>query len=93
MHGPAMNIELQADAKPSCVHSSRAIPYAFRDQIKASLDEMVADHIIEQVSEPSSWCHPIVIEDKKGTSEKRITVHFKKLNSSETSGASCEDRT
>ena len=80
MHGPAMNIEVQADAKPSCVHSSRPIPYAFRDQIKDQLDEMVANHIIEQVSEPSSWCHPIVIVDKKGTSEKRITVDFKKLN-------------
>ena len=80
MHGPAMNIELQADAKPSCVHSSRPIPYAFRDQINAQLDEMVANHIIEPVSEPSSWCHPIVIVDKKGTSEKRITVDFKKLN-------------
>ena len=28
MHGPAMSIELQADAKPSCVHSSSPIPYA-----------------------------------------------------------------
>ena len=80
MHGPAMNIELEADAKPSCVHSSRPIPYTFRDQIKAMLDEMVADHIIEPVLEPSSWCHPIVIVDKKGTSEQRITVDFKKLN-------------
>ena len=80
MHGPAVSIELQADAKPSCVHSSRPISYAFRAQIKAQLDEMVAAHIIEPVSEPSSWCHPIVIVDKKGTSEKRITVDFKKLN-------------
>ena len=41
---------------------------------------MVADHIIEPVSEPPSWCHPIVIVEKKRTSEKRLTVDFKKLN-------------
>ena len=80
MHCPGVNIELQADAKPSCVRSSRPIPYALGDQIKAKLDEMVADHIIEPVSKPSSWCHPIVIVDKKGTSEKRVTVDFKKPN-------------
>ena len=32
------------------------------------------------VTEPSDWCHPVVIVAKKGTDEKRLTVDFKKLN-------------
>lgn len=37
----------------------------------------LADGIIEPVSEPSGWCHPIVIVAKKGTNEKRLTVDSK----------------
>eukprot|EP00117_Sycon_ciliatum_P031337 scpid17782/ scgid3606/ Retrotransposable element Tf2 155 kDa protein type 1 len=80
MEGPPMEIELQHDSKPSCVHTARPIPYAFRDQIKTQLDGMVSDGIIEPVTEPSEWCHPIVIVDKKGSTEKRLTVDFKRLN-------------
>ncbi|XP_065190961.1 uncharacterized protein K02A2.6-like [Sycon ciliatum] len=80
MAGPPMDIQLQPDAKPSCVHTARPIPYAFRDQVKSQLDTMVVDGIIEPVSEPSEWCHPIVLVDKKGTTEKRLTVDFKRLN-------------
>ena len=42
---------------------------------------MVANEIIEPVMEPSEWCYPIVIVNKPGTNEKRLTVDFKKLNS------------
>ena len=80
MSGSPMDIELQADAKPACTHHARPVPFAFRDQIKDQLDGMVKDDIIEPVSTSSEWCHPIVIVDKKGTSEKRLTVDFKKLN-------------
>ncbi|XP_065195262.1 uncharacterized protein K02A2.6-like [Sycon ciliatum] len=80
MSGPSMDIQLEPDATPSCVHHARPVPYAFRDQIKEQLDNMVKDGIIEPVSEPRDWCHPIVIVDKKGTTEKRLTVDFKKLN-------------
>ncbi len=37
--------------------------------------------IIEKVTEPSPWCYPIVIVDKKGTNEKRFTMDLKRLNS------------
>ena len=81
MKGPPMNIELQPDAKAHRVYAARPIPFAYRDQVKTQLDNMVAEGIIEPVSEPSEWCHPIVIVDKKGTTEKRLTVDFKSLNS------------
>ena len=80
MNGSPMDILLKPDAVPSCVSGPRVIPYAYRDQVKSQLDEMVATGIIESVSEPSERCHPIVIVAKKGTDEKRLTVDFKKLN-------------
>ena len=48
--------------------------------MKEQLDTMVADGIIEPVSEPSDWCHPIVIVNKKGSTEKRLTVDLQTLN-------------
>eukprot|EP00117_Sycon_ciliatum_P017154 scpid23104/ scgid16276/ Retrovirus-related Pol polyprotein from transposon gypsy; Reverse transcriptase; Endonuclease len=41
---------------------------------------MVINGIIEPVTEPSDWCHPIVIADKKSSNEKRLTVDLRKLN-------------
>ena len=80
MNGPPMDIQLQPEPKPFCVHSSRSVPFAYRDQVKQQLDTMVTDGVIEPVSEPSEWCHPIVVVNKKGTTEKRMTVDFKRLN-------------
>ena len=79
MKGPPMDIDLRPDAVPSRVHAPRAIPYAYRDQVKTQRDGMVAEGIIKSVTEPSDWCHPVVIVAKKGTDEKRLTVDFKKI--------------
>lgn len=70
MHGPAMNIVLQPDTQPYHIHGMCAIPFAFREQIKAQLDDMLNKGIIEMVSEPSTWCQAIVLVNKKGTTEK-----------------------
>ena len=80
MTGPATYIQLQPDATASCIYTARLIPYAFRDQVKTKLDDMVANGIIEPVSYPSEWRHPVVIVPKKGTNEKPLTVDFKKLS-------------
>ena len=80
MLGRPMEIRVRADAKPVAAYHARQIPHAYRDQVKSQLDDMVQDAIIEEVTEPSAWCHPIVIVDKKRTNEKRLTVDFKKLN-------------
>ena len=42
---------------------------------------MVAEGIIEPVTEPTDRCHPIVVVDKKKSSEKKLTVDLKSLNS------------
>ena len=75
-----VEIPLQPNAVPFRITAARQIPFAYREQIKVQLDEMVEQEIIEPVTEPSEWCHPIVVVDKKGTTEKRMTVDLRKLN-------------
>ena len=52
MAGPEMDIVLEPDAKPHWVYTARSIPYAYREQIKQQLDDMVAEGIVEPVTEP-----------------------------------------
>ena len=80
MDGPPMDIQLQPGGEPSCVRNARAIPFAYRDQVKSQLDGMLDDGIIEPMTEPSEWCHPIVLVPKKGSSEMRLTVDLRRLN-------------
>lgn len=54
------------------VNAKYAIPFTFLEQIKAQPDGMFNEGIIKTVSEPSSWCHPINIVNKKCTSEKGL---------------------
>ena len=51
MKGPPMEIELKTEAVPFRVHGPRVMPYAYRDQVKAQIENMVAQGIIEPVSE------------------------------------------
>lgn len=80
MHSEPMMIRLKADARPFRVNAPRSIPHAYRDQVKQQIDEMVEKSIIEPVTEPSEWCHPIVVVPKKGSNEKRLVVDLTKLN-------------
>ena len=75
-----MEIHLRPDAKPFAVHSARNIPHAYKSRVKDQLDEMVQKGIIESVAGASEWCHPIVVVEKKGTDEVRLTVDLTKLN-------------
>ncbi|XP_065182282.1 uncharacterized protein LOC135812991 [Sycon ciliatum] len=80
MCGKPMDIILEDDAKPHRVYTARPIAHAYREQVKTQLDNMVEEGIIETVSEPCDWCHPIVVVDKKNSSEKRLTVDLQSLN-------------
>ena len=66
MTGPPMDIRLHPDATPLCALLAQPIPYAVREQVKVQLEDVVANEIIEPVTEPSEWCHPIVIVNKPG---------------------------
>ncbi|TRY81025.1 hypothetical protein TCAL_13606, partial [Tigriopus californicus] len=74
MKGPPMVIHEEKNAMPHQERQARRIAPRDEEQIKAQLNDMVHEKILEPVSEPSEWCHPIVIVDKKNSNEKRMTV-------------------
>ena len=51
----------------------------YKEKVKAKLECMLEVGIIEPIEE-SKWISPIVIHDKKVTSEVRICVNLRKLN-------------
>ena len=59
MASPDMDIVLETDAKPRRAYTACPIPYAYCEQIKQQLDDMVAERIIEPVTEPTDWSHII----------------------------------
>ena len=80
MNTTPMKIKLKPDAVPFKVNGARSIPFAFRDTVKAQLDKWESQSVIEKVEGPCDWCHAVVLVDKKGTDEKRLTVDLTKLN-------------
>jgi hypothetical protein len=61
MSGPPMHIYLEDDAVPCKVTCPRSLPFAARDEIKKTLEEMVKKNIIEGVTKPTDWVHPLVV--------------------------------
>ena len=80
MPGEEFRIQLEDDAVPFCVKAPRAIPYAYRDKLRTELDNMVAKGIITPISEPTTWCAPIVVVPKKNSNDIRLCVDLSKLN-------------
>ena len=80
MDGEEFHITLTEDAQPFCVNTPRAIPFAFRDKLKAELDFLQDQGIITPVTEPTEWCAPIVVTPKKGTDKIRMCVDLSRLN-------------
>ena len=80
MDGEKFHIALTDNAQPFCVHTPRAIPFAFRDKLKAELDLLQEQGVIAPVTYPTEWCAPIVITPKKGTDKIRMCVDLSRLN-------------
>ena len=80
MTGEAMNIPLKDDAVPFSLTTPRNIPYGWREKVKNKLQEMVKKGIIAEVTEPTEWCHEMVIQPKKDSDDIRICVDLTKLN-------------
>ena len=78
-----VHIHLRKDAIPSAIHVPIPVPINWKKEIKAQLDQDVTNGIIEQVpiGEPVSWCHQMIVVQKKGSNKPRRTVHLKKMNS------------
>ena len=79
MTGSPMVIHVAEDAKPFAVRTARQVPFAWRDEVKAQLDQMVLQGIIAPLgAEPADWCHPLVLVAK--ASGVRICIDLTKLN-------------
>ena len=79
MDGGPMAIELRKDATPTAVTAARPVPYAWRADIKAQLDELQARGVIAPVDYPTEWCHPMVAVAKR-PSGVRLCVDLTRLN-------------
>ena len=58
-------IHLKNDVCP-VIHSARKVPHRLREQLKAELDKMERDGIIQRVTAPTDWVSPLVLVMKKG---------------------------
>ncbi len=58
-----VSLTLTPDAKPK-QFPPRKVPLALQKQTREQLDEMLRDGVIERVTEPSPWCHPMQIAHK-----------------------------
>ena len=79
MIGPPMKIELKEDAVPFSLHSARPVPFAQRDEVKATLDKMVDDGVITPVTGSTDWIHQMVVVEKSN-GKPRICVDQTWLN-------------
>ena len=80
MDGEKFHITMAENAKPFCVNTPRAIPYAYRDKLKAELELLQSQGIITPVTVPTEWCAPIVVTPKKDTDAIRMCVDLSHLN-------------
>ena len=60
-------------------HAPRQVPVTLRDRLKATLDDMVRDDIIEAVEKHIEWISSMVVITKKD-SKLRICLNPKDLN-------------
>ncbi len=77
-----VKILLKDDAQPYAVHTARRVPLPMLQKVKEELQRMEKNGVIEQVTQPTDWCAPMVPVLKKHTAKARICVDLKKLKES-----------
>ena len=73
-------IALQPNAVPFSISVPRRVPLPLLPKVKAELERMVKDGIIEEVVEPTPWTAPLVVVPKANSEKIRITTYFTMLN-------------
>ena len=79
MRGPPCHFELQEGAKPVSMRGSRPVAVPLMPRLKEELENLEKEGIIQKVSKPTAWVHPIVLVPKKNGSI-RLCVDFRELN-------------
>ena len=64
--GDPYDIQLQPEAQPYALFTSRNIPLLLRLKVKQVLERMESLGIISKVDEPTPWCAGMVVAPKKG---------------------------
>ncbi|KAL5503067.1 hypothetical protein EMCRGX_G009958, partial [Ephydatia muelleri] len=77
--GDPYDIQLQPEAQPYALFTSRNIPLPLRLKVKQELERMESLGIISKVDEPTPWCAGMVVAPKKGGAI-RICVDYQPLN-------------
>ncbi|XP_063903271.1 uncharacterized protein K02A2.6-like [Zophobas morio] len=72
------HIQLLPDAKP-VVHATRRVPLPILNQLKETLDELIAHNVIEKVDGPSDWVNALVVV-RKPDGKLRICLDPQDLN-------------
>lgn len=74
-----VRIKLKDNATPYAVQTARRVPIPLMSKVREELRRMEENGIIEEVTQPTDWCAPMVPVVKKN-GKVRICVDLKKLN-------------
>uniref|UniRef100_A0A3P9KIH1 ribonuclease H n=1 Tax=Oryzias latipes TaxID=8090 RepID=A0A3P9KIH1_ORYLA len=75
-----VRIELTDDAVPYSVSTPRRVPFPLLPKVEKEIKRMLNLGIIEEVTEPTDWCAPMVPAPKRNKEEVRVCVDLKRLN-------------
>jgi hypothetical protein len=65
IRGEKFKIILKPNSPPSKIYNARPVPYHWEEKLKAELDRMVEEDIIEEVTHATEWCHALVCTVKR----------------------------
>lgn len=74
-----IKICLKENAVPYSVHTARRVSVPLVPKVKTELERMVKCGVIQEITEPTEWCAPMVAVPKK-SGQIRICVDLKQLN-------------